>query len=67
MMDMTYIDDNIFLSKKTVFQMVGLSDTTIWRMERKGEFQRRKQLSRNRVAWVKKDIIEWMSRRHNAV
>ncbi len=66
-MDMTYIDDNMFLSKKTVFQMVGLSDTTIWRMERKGEFPRRKQLSRNRVAWVKKDIIEWMSSRHNAV
>lgn len=66
-MNTEYIEENMLLSKKTVFAMVGLSDTTIWRMERRGEFPRRKQLSKNRVAWVRKDIIDWINSRHNAI
>lgn len=66
-MNTQYIEENMLLSKKTVFAMVGLSDTTIWRMERRGEFPRRKQLSKNRVAWVRKDIIDWINSRHNAI
>lgn len=66
-MNTQYIEENMLLSKKTVFAMVGLSDTTIWRMERRGEFPRRKQLSKNRVAWIKKDIIDWINSRHNAI
>ena len=56
-----------FLGKKTVFDMVGLSDTTIWRMERKGDFPKRKQLSVNRVAWLQSEIEEWMSNRAKAI
>lgn len=66
-MNTQYIEENMLLSKKTVFAMVGLSDTTIWRMERRGEFPRRKQLSKNRVAWSRKDIIDWINSRHNAI
>lgn len=66
-MNTEYIEENMLLSKKTVFAMVGLSDTTIWRMERRGEFPRRKQLSKNRVAWVKKDIVNWINSRQNAI
>ena len=60
------MEQNTLLNKATVLSIVGLSDSTVWRLERKGEFPRRKQLSKNRVAWIKKEIDEWILSRKNA-
>lgn len=54
------ITEQSLISKKRVMELTSLSDTTIWRMERKGEFPKRKQISRNRVAWVFADIQQWL-------
>jgi prophage regulatory protein len=51
------------LSKSEVQKMVGLSGPTIWRMERKGEFPARRQISANRVAWLDTEIEEWLRSR----
>ena len=38
---------------------VGLSDTTIWRLEKKGKFPKRFRLHGNIAAWWLSDIVEW--------
>jgi prophage regulatory protein len=44
-------------------RLVPLSDTTIWRMERRGEFPRRISISEKRVAWRRSEIEAWLKRR----
>jgi prophage regulatory protein len=42
---------------------VGLSRTSIWRLERQGLFPRRRQLSANAVGWSEEDIDDWLRSR----
>jgi prophage regulatory protein len=51
------------LSHKAVLERVPLSRTTLWRMERAGQFPKRIQLSPNRVAWLEADIDAWFEER----
>jgi prophage regulatory protein len=48
---------------REVAQRVALSRSTIWRMERAGEFPKRRQLSVNKVAWWEPEIEEWLQNR----
>lgn len=48
---------------KELHELTGLSRTTIWRMERKGEFPSRVPLSGNSVGWRYSEIMEWMKLR----
>jgi len=48
------------LRKPEVIATVGLSDPTIWRMERAGKFPKRIQLGGNSVGWFQSSIIEWL-------
>ena len=52
-----------FLSKPVVLDMAGLSHVTAWRMEKRGEFPKRRQISPNRVAWLESEILAWMESR----
>ncbi len=52
-----------FLRIDEVIDKVGLSRPTIWRLERAGEFPRRRQLGRNSVGWVEDEIEQWMQSR----
>jgi prophage regulatory protein len=44
-------------------RLVPLSRTTVWRMERRGEFPRRIAISDRRVAWRRSEIEAWLKRR----
>ncbi len=48
---------------KELRQRVGLSRTSIWRLERKGQFPRRWQLSDNAVAWLEDEVDQWVRAR----
>lgn len=48
---------------REVTQRVALSRSTIWRMERAGQFPKRRRLSVNKVAWWEPEIEEWLQRR----
>ena len=50
-----------FLRFGAVAEMIGLSRSTIWRMEQRGEFPKRVQLGGNSVAWRASDLARWMS------
>lgn len=41
----------------------GLGYTSIYRLENKGEFPKRRQLSPGRVAWVKAEVEAWLASR----
>ena len=44
-------------------QNTGLSRTTIWRLEQRGEFPARRQITPQRVAWVADEVREWVRTR----
>jgi prophage regulatory protein len=44
-------------------RLVPLSRTTMWRMERRGEFPRRISISDRRVAWRRSEIEAWLKHR----
>ena len=49
------------ISFDEVHHRTGLSRTTIWRLERAGEFPRSVQISRGRRAWREADVDQWIS------
>lgn len=42
---------------------VGLSRTSVWRLERRGVFPRRRRLGANSVCWLESEIEEWLHSR----
>jgi prophage regulatory protein len=44
----------------TVRERTGLSRSTIWRLERRGDFPRHLRISANAVAWLEEEIAEWI-------
>ena len=48
---------------KEVSELTGLSRTTIWRMERKGQFPARVSLGVGSVGWRYSEVNEWLIRR----
>ncbi|MGD9975024.1 MAG: helix-turn-helix transcriptional regulator [Desulfatirhabdiaceae bacterium] len=49
------------IRKPELFLKIGLSDATIWRMERAGRFPQRIQLGGNSVGWFDDEIELWLS------
>jgi prophage regulatory protein len=43
-----------------VRERIGLSRSTIWRLERSGLFPRHRQISLNAVAWSEKEFVDWI-------
>jgi prophage regulatory protein len=46
-----------------VHHLVGLSRTTIWRLERTGQFPRRVLLSARAVGWQESELKAWLAKR----
>ena len=55
-----------FVREPEVKQITGLSRVTRWRMERRGEFPRRRRISTNAIAWLESEISAWMAERAEA-
>jgi prophage regulatory protein len=49
-----------FLRFATVRERTGLSRSTIWRLERRGDFPKHRRISANAVAWVEEEVAQWM-------
>ena len=41
-------------------EYIGLSRTTIWRLEKSGQFPKRVRLGQNSVGWLKGDVDTWL-------
>jgi prophage regulatory protein len=49
-----------FLRFHAVRDRTGLSRSTIWRLERRGEFPKHRRISTNAVGWLEQEINDWM-------
>ena len=52
-----------FLRMPEVLKLTGLSRTTIWRMEARGDFPRKVKLGPRAVAYRASEVEEWMDSR----
>jgi prophage regulatory protein len=41
--------------------LVPLSEVTIWRLEKAGKFPRRFKLGIKRVAWSRREVLDWIT------
>ena len=48
------------IRKRELFKMIPLSDVTVWRLEKKGEFPKRFTLGGRAVGWFADEIDEWL-------
>ena len=51
------------ISIKQVREKTSLSRTTLWRLEAKGDFPSRIQVSLGRVAWSDEEVCAWIKSR----
>ena len=54
------------IRKPELLLMIGLSDSSIWRMEKAGKFPGRIQLGGNSVAWFESEILDWLKDKASA-
>jgi prophage regulatory protein len=54
------------IRERECLQLTGLSRTTRWRLERHGQFPRRRHISPNGVGWLLSEIEAWQSSRSSA-
>lgn len=52
-----------FYDRKQIRELTTLSTVTLWRMQRRGEFPKSHQLSRNRVGWPRQAVNDWLAER----
>lgn len=51
------------IRKPELLGIVGVSDTTIWRMEKKGLFPKRIRLGGNSTGWLATEINAWLEKK----
>ena len=51
------------MRKPEVLNLIGLSDPTIWRMERLNKFPKRIKIGPGSVGWFENEIREWLDRK----
>ncbi len=51
------------IRKKELLKMIGLSDATIYRMEKKLDFPRRLKLGVNSCGWLESEVNAWIKHR----
>jgi prophage regulatory protein len=56
-----------FIRLNTVRDRTGLSRSTIWRLERRGDFPKHRRISLNAVGWLEAEVDEWVLSRERAV
>ena len=55
-----------FMREPECKRVSGLSRVTRWRMEQRGEFPKRRKISRNGVGWLASEVSAWMAERVTA-
>ena len=46
--------------------IVGLSDPTIYRLEKQGKFPKRLKIGGNSVAWMESEVLDWIQSKADA-
>jgi len=51
------------IRKPELLAMLGLSDPTVWRKEKRGEFPKRLRLGAGAVGWLESEVNAWLEER----
>jgi prophage regulatory protein len=51
------------LRRRKVLELVGVSEPTLWRMERAGHFPPHVQISTRAVGYFERDVLSWIAAR----
>ena len=54
---------NEFIRWPRVRQLTGLSRSTVWRLEKSGQFPARRKLSANSIGWSAIELQDWVNSR----
>ena len=54
------ISKHRIIRKPQLLGMIGLSDPTVWRLERAGKFPRRIKLGSNSIGWIEFEVFQWL-------
>jgi prophage regulatory protein len=58
------VKEDGFIRQKAVLKLIGdPGRTTLWRWEKNGQFPRRRKLGGRCVAWLKSEVMEWITSR----
>ena len=52
-----------FLRTSQLVEKIGLSRSTIWRLENQEKFPKRRQIGPGAVGWLEEEVEQWMSDR----
>lgn len=55
------------IRRHEVCQLTALSYSTLWRLEKKGQFCQRVRLSANSVGWLAAEVSDWCATRERVV
>lgn len=61
------MDTDKLIRRKQLLELVGLSYTTLWRMENAGQFPSRVKLGKCSVGWHLAEVEEWVKGRERVV
>lgn len=54
---------DIIIRKPEVRKITGLSDTTVWRLEKAQKFPQRRRLSSSACGWLLSEVLAWVRSR----
>ncbi len=54
---------DMIIRKPELRKITGLSDTTIWRLEKAQKFPKRRRLSYSAVGWLLSEVLDWVDSR----
>jgi prophage regulatory protein len=54
------------IRKPELFMRVGLSDATIWRLEKLGRFPGRLRLGGHSCGWLESELLAWLEKKADA-
>lgn len=57
---------NAILRWPAVHEVTGLSRSTVWRLERGGNFPKRRKITNGAVGWIRCEIENWVETRECA-
>ena len=59
-------DPDRFIGESECKRLTDLSRVSRWRLEKVGQFPRRRQISPNRIGWLLSEILAWQREREAA-
>ena len=52
-----------FIRRDEVYEITSIKDPQLWKLEKKGEFPRRRRLTERTVAWLSSEVTAWVDSR----